>query len=56
MRSWDIPCVGPDSGQPRIPPADERLLSALLSFWQPVRPDLLVRLRPRTEEKPYAAH
>jgi hypothetical protein len=56
MQSCDLSGVSPESGPPRIPPADERLLTELLSCWQPVRPDLFVRLRPRTEEKPYAAH
>jgi hypothetical protein len=56
MPSCDLSRVSPESGPPRIPPADERLLAELLSRWRPVRPDLFVRLRPRMEEKPDAAY
>ncbi len=36
--------------QPLIPPIDPRLLRHLFSRWEPERPELLVRLRPRRQE------
>ena len=36
--------------RPRPAPADPRLIRVLFSRWEPERPELLIRLRPRHQE------
>ena len=39
-----------------IPPANPSLLRTLFSQWEPERPELLIRLRPRVQGASHAAH
>lgn len=39
-----------------IQPAEQGLLRALFNQWEPERPELLIRLRPRLEEASRVTH
>ncbi len=44
-------CQARNLGDPRVTrPVDPRLLRYLLRLWEPERPELLLRLRPRPRE------
>ncbi len=51
MKAQAIPVPQPKNRTHEvIKPVDARLLRHLFSHWQPERPELLIRLRPRVQE------